>query len=280
MIKDVLVPITNTPGDGNALVAAIALATRENAHLSVLEAFNLPMPAPGPWGLLPDVAMSDIYTTLRAKAEEGGEVWRRRLENESISSEVRVTEALFIEPPRTAAMHAGYSDVTVMTTAGGVASDEAVILRFFSTLLLESGRPVLVVPPSFNPQRHARHVVVAWRPTREATRALHDAMPFLHAAESVDVVEVGPRGGESGDGPQPGADIATHLARHDLKVRVVVRERSAESVATALMTHAEESGAGLLVAGGYGHSRFREWVLGGVTRELLQSTPVPVLFSH
>lgn len=280
MVKDVIVPITNTAGDANALATAIALATRENAHLSVLEVFNLPMPAPSPWGLLPDLAMSDLYTTLRAKAESDAAVWRERLAKESISSEVRVAESLFVEPPRTAALHARYSDMTVMTGARVVASDGPVIQSFFATLLLESGRPVLVVPARFKSQRPAKHVVVAWRPTREATRALHDAMPLLHAAESVDVLEVGPEDGEGGDGPQPGADIATHLARHGLKVRVVLSERSGESVAMALMKHVEQSGAELLVAGGYGHSRFREWVLGGVTRELLKHTAVPILFSH
>lgn len=121
---------------------------------------------------------------------------------------------------------------------------------------------------------------MAWRPTREATRALHDAMPLLRVAESIDVLEVDPDVGKRGGGALPGADIATHLARHGLMVRVVLHTRSGESTAMAMIKHAERSGAELLVAGGYGHSRLREWALGGVTRELLQSTPVPVLFSH
>lgn len=280
MIKDLVVPITNTAGDVNALAMALALAARENAHLTVLEMLNLPMPAPSPWGLLPDLAMSDIYNTLREKAESNAALWRERLSRESISSEVRVIESLFGEPPRTAALHGRYSDLAVMTAATDDARDEPVIQGFFTALLLEAGRPVLVVPPRFRVQRPAKHVVVAWRPTREATRALHDAMPLLHAAESVDVLEVDPVGGENGDGPPPGADIAMHLARHGLKVRVVVHERRGESIAMALLRHAEQCEAELLVAGGYGHSRFREWVLGGVTRELLKSTSVPILFSH
>lgn len=280
MLKDLVIPITNTAGDSNALAAAIALAERENAHLSVLEIVNLPVPAPSPWGLLPDLAMSDIYNTLRAKAESNAAAWRERLSRESISSEVRVTESLFVEPPRTAALHGRYSDMTVMTAATDDVRDVQVIHGFFTALLLEAGRPVLVVPPQFKSQRPAKHVVVAWRPTREASRALHDAMPLLHAAESIDVLEVDPVGGERDDGQQPGADIATHLARHGLKVRVVVHGRSGESVATALTRHAEQSGAELVVAGGYGHSRFRQWMLGGVTRELLESASVPILFSH
>ena len=280
MVKDLVVPITNTAGDGNALAAGIALAERLDAHLSVLEIVNLPVPATSPWGLMPDLATSEIYNTLRAKAEREAAAWRELLAGESISSEVRVTDSLFVEPPRSAALHARYADLAVMTAATEDAGDTPIIHGFFTALLLESGRPVLVVPPGFKARGAAAHVVVAWRPTREAARALHDAMPLLHAAETIDVLEVDPVGGERGDGPLPGADIATHLARHGLKVRVVVRAREGESVATALLGHVQQSGAGLLVAGGYGHSRFREWALGGVTRELLKSAAVPVLFSH
>ena len=281
MIKDLVIPITNTAGDANALAAAIVLAARENAHLAVLEIANLPLPAPGSWGLIPE-AMGDIYTKLRAQAESNATVLRERLSRESISSEVRVTEAFLAEPPEIAALHARYSDLTVMTGATEGVHDAPIIQAFFSALLLEAGRPLLVVPPSFISQRPAKHVVVAWQSTREASRALHDAMPLLHSAESVDVLEIVPVSGEAGDGPQPGADIATHLARHGLKVRVVVHQRRDESVALALMRHAQDSGAELLVAGGYGHSRFREWVLGGVTRELLMvgGSSLPILFSH
>lgn len=279
VIKDLIVPITNTAGDGNALATAVALASRESAHLTVLEIVDLPVPADSPWGLLPDLAMSDIHDTLRARANSQAALYRGRLARESVSFEVRVVESLLVDPPSIAAMHGRYSDLTVVTAATEDGLDAPVIDRFFSTLLLESGRPVLVVPPKLRAPQSPRHVVVAWQPTREATRALHDAMPLLHAAESIDVLEVDPVGGEHGDGPT-GSDIATHLARHGLKVRVVVHQRRSESVAVALSNHVEQAGAGLLVAGGYGHSRIREWVLGGVTRELLRSASVPVLFSH
>lgn len=280
MIRDLVVPITNTEGDANALGTAIALAGRESAHLTVLQIFNLPMPTPSPWGLLPDMAMSEIYTTLRDKAERDAIAWRDRLATEAISSEVCVTESLFVEPPRTAALHARHSDVIVVTAGGNDKDEQSVVHGFFAALLLETGRPVLVVPPRFRSLDPARHVVVAWRASREAARALHDAMPMLRSAGSVDVVMVEPQGSASRKGPQPGAEIATHLARHGLKVSVVVHERETESIAMALTEHARKSGAELIVAGGYGHSRFREWALGGVTRKLLQTSPVPILFSH
>ena len=280
MLKDLLVPLTDTAGDANAVAAAAALAGRHDAHLTVLEIVNLPVPAHSPWGLLPDLAMHEVYATLRAKAEREAVGWRERLAREAIASEVRVSESLFVEPPRTAALHGRYSDLTVMTASTDAARDAPLIHAFFTALLLESGRPLLVVPPGATARGPAGHVVVAWRPTRDATRALHDALPLLREARTVDVLEIGPLAGDKGDGAQPGADIGTHLARHGLEVRVVVHALAGETVATALIDHARRSGAELLVAGGYGHSRFREWVLGGATRELLHLAPMPVLFSH
>lgn len=280
MIRDLILPVTRTAGDHNALAHAIALAERAPAHLAVLSVINLPLPSPGPWGLMPDLGMSELYVALRAQGETDAAAWRERLSRESIPSEVRVSESLFVEPPATAALHARYSDMSVMTSATDDADDARIIQDFFTALLLESGRPVLVVPPQFKSDRPAKHAVVAWRPTRESARALHDAMPLLHAAKSIDVLEIDPESGDQGEGPQPGADIATHLARHGLKVRVVVHQRSDVTTASALIRHVQQSGAELLVAGGYGHSRLRQWALGGVTRELLGHTPVPVLFSH
>jgi len=280
MIKDLVVPITNTAGDANAVAAATALAIHANAHLAVLEFVNLPILPVGPWGSA-EIGIGEIYGQIRDDAEHDAIAWRERLSREaiSLSSEVRLVESIATESSNLAALHARYSDLSVMTMATDFVRDTPIVRDFFASLLLESGRPVLLVPPGFA-WRPARHVVVAWQPKREAARALHDAMPFLHDAESVDVLEIG-EAGEDGKGLQPGADIATHLARHGLKASVVVQPQQGESVALQLVRHAQDTGAELIVAGGFGHSRFREWVLGGVTRDLLSGMcRVPILFSH
>lgn len=281
MFRDLVLPLTGTAGDANALAAGVQLASWLGAHLAVIEAVNLPLPSPSPWGLTPDPVLAQVHEELRAKGRASAEQLRLRLAHANVRHEVRVVEAWFAEPPHAVALHARHADLSLLTAAPWGAEDDAAVVRdFFSALLFESGRPVLVVPPQHPFEFPDRHAVVAWQPTREATRALHDALPLLQAARSVDLLVVDPVVTESGHGEQPGADIAGHLARHGLTVNVVQRQRQHETVATTLLRHAADSGAQLLVAGGYGHSRLREWMLGGTTRELLQALHLPILFSH
>lgn len=276
-----MVPMTGAAGAENALASAIALAEAEDAHLCVVEPVNLPTPTANPWGLPSEIAMAGTYETLREDGEAHAEELRARLRKESISWEVRVVESFFVEPPRSLAMQARHADLSVIAAAiQGDEAEAAQVGAYFNGLLFESGRPVLVLPPQHPMALPISHAVIAWQPTREATRALHDALALLRTARTVDVVMVDPLADESRHGQQPGADIAGHLARHGLQVNVVTLARHKETVATVLMRHASDSGAQLLVAGGYGHTRLREWALGGTTRELLQASCTPILFSH
>lgn len=280
MIQDLMLPIVDTSGSPNAVSAAIALASAYGAHLTVVQPVSLPLPVPGPWGITPDFMQSETYAELRADATEKAAKLRTRLEKEDISWEVRIDEAVLVEPPRAMARQARYADLTFVSVPRQDAGDGARARAFFSSLLFESGRPVLAVPPHHPIELPFRHVVVAWKPSRESTRALHDALALITGAASIDVVSVDPEISDDEHGEDPGVDIATHLARHDLQVNVVNLPRSGHTVATTLLRHAAATEAQLLVAGGYGHSRLREWILGGTTRELLQAIHLPILFSH
>jgi nucleotide-binding universal stress UspA family protein len=148
-------------------------------------------------------------------------------------------------------------------------------------VLMQAGHPVLVVPPETE-GLEAKHVVVAWKDTREARRAVRDALPFLARAETVLVVDVveNDGGGGDGDAEKQIADVAAYLARHEVDARGEVRFKRERSVADELILVAEQRGADLIVSGGYGHSRMREWVFGGVTRDLLRHSPKCCLLSH
>ena len=280
MIRDLMLPITGTSGDANAMSAAIALASAYDAHLAVVQPVSLPMPVSGPWGIAPDFMQSEMYESLRADANAKAAKLRALLEKTDISWEVRIDEALFVEPPRSLARQSHYADLIVMAAAEQRGDDGALFRAFFNSMLFVWGAPVLVIPARFPIVLPFRHAVVAWKPTRESTRALHDSLSLLAGSASIDIVTVDPEIGDEKHGADPGVDIATHLARHDLRVNVIKLPRSNQTVATALLRHAAESEAQVLVAGGYGHSRLREWVLGGTTRELLQAMHLPILFSH
>jgi nucleotide-binding universal stress UspA family protein len=143
--------------------------------------------------------------------------------------------------------------------------------------LFGSGRPVVIIPDIYRGGATFERIMVCWDGSRSAARAIGDAMPFLERSAAVEVVIVGDRPKSS---EIPGADIAQHLARHGTNAEV--REIVAPGVdaANVLLSHAADSSVDLIVMGGYGHSRFREFVLGGVTRSILSRMTVPALMSH
>jgi nucleotide-binding universal stress UspA family protein len=147
-------------------------------------------------------------------------------------------------------------------------------------LLFSAGRPLLIVPYAGKFESAGERVLIGWNGSREATRAIHDALPLISAAQEVTVLVVNPKAGATSGGEVPGAEIAAHLARHDIKASAAQTVTDNISEADALLDYASDISADLLVVGGYGHSRLREYMLGGVTRSLLNHMTIPVLMSR
>lgn len=147
-------------------------------------------------------------------------------------------------------------------------------------LIIESGRPVLVVPNSGRHERVGEKVLVAWNARREAARAVFDALPILQRAKEVRVVWVNPQSESGLAADLPAADICAALARHGVKCQATEQERPRTGVGETLLAYAGDFGADLLVMGCYGHSRLREFVLGGASRHVLGHMTIPVLMSH
>ena len=145
-------------------------------------------------------------------------------------------------------------------------------------VLFESGRPVIFVPFIQKGGLKLDRVMVCWDGSRTATRAIADSLPFLRKAKQVEVVMVA--NGRSKSDEIAGADLGQHLARHGLKVEVKRITSPDIDVASTILSYAADSSADMIVMGGYGHSRLREFILGGVTRGLLESMTVPALMSH
>jgi nucleotide-binding universal stress UspA family protein len=145
-------------------------------------------------------------------------------------------------------------------------------------VLFDSGRPVIFVPYIQKSGLKLDRVMLCWDGGRAATRAINDAMPFLEKAKQVELVIVSSKAGKANE--LTGADMGQHLARHGLKVEVKRITSPDIDVTSTILSYAADSSADMIVMGGYGHSRLREFILGGVTRGLLETMTVPTLMSH
>lgn len=162
-------------------------------------------------------------------------------------------------------LYARYADLTVMGQGDAV-----------TDMVMSVGRPILVVPHHGSFLGVGRHPLVAWNASREATRAVFDALPILRRAGLVTLMTLD----AEDDDRVPGADISLALARHGVRVEVVHSTVGGIDPGNALLSRAADCGADLLVMGAYGHSPLREKVLGGATRHILDHMTVPVLLSH
>jgi nucleotide-binding universal stress UspA family protein len=190
-----------------------------------------------------------------------------------------MVSCLDVDAASIVALHGRHADLVVLGQADpDTASARARYL--VEEVTLSAGRPALVVPYIGTAGTLGRRVMVAWDAGREATRALNDALPILKLADSVTVLSVNPQPGRDGHGEDPGADIGLHLARHGVPVEVQRTHAKGMDVGEILLSRLADLGSDLLVMGAYGHSRLREFVLGGATRTLLAEMTVPVLMSH
>lgn len=176
-------------------------------------------------------------------------------------------------------LQARYCDLIVI---GQIDPDEpspVVMPDFPQYVVLNSGRPVLITPHTGQFDMIGSRVLIAWDESMAATRTITNALPLLKRAQIVEVVIFNPETQSQTHAATPGSDVAVYLARHGVKVDVLLRNTE-KDIGGALLSLAGELNADLLVMGGYGHSRFREILLGGVTRTVLESMTIPVLMSH
>jgi nucleotide-binding universal stress UspA family protein len=152
--------------------------------------------------------------------------------------------------------------------------------RIVEGALFSSGKPLLIVPAGAKPTLAPNTIVVGWDSRIEASRAVREALGMMKSAGQVRLAVIDPEQGESAHGEEPGADAAAYLARHGVNVSVDRLPSGGEPVAAVLTRHAVDCGADLLVMGGYGHSRLRERIFGGVTRSMLEAPKLPVLMAR
>jgi nucleotide-binding universal stress UspA family protein len=282
-LHDLLVVLDGTPRDDAKLALASALAQRHDAHLTglcVLEHL-LPPDLSSALGGYPDLwALPEFSRQIEEHANAAAALieakFRDCLPRDAIQGDwVLETDSLLPAVLR----RAHCADLLVMGQVDPDNPVPAVARTLIEDVLVTAGRPLLLVPYVGTYRSVGAKVLVGWAGTRESARAVHDCLPLLGPGADVTVLTVETQR-PNGDAV-PGADIAQHLARHGLNVsaaRTVVTDGLAP--ADALLDYASDIGADLLVVGGYGHSRTREMIMGGVTRDLLRHMTVPVLMSH
>jgi nucleotide-binding universal stress UspA family protein len=275
--KDLLVQVDDTRSCAKRIELAVALAVTHEAHLTGV--YIISEPSPASFVGIP----AELLTDLQQKARDRADLALRRFadvaKRNQIAFETRVDRVLYTEVADALATNARYADLVILGQYDP--DDPASGPRYLpEEVILGSGRPALLVPYIGPAATFGERVMVAWDASREAARAVNDALPLLERAKAVGVVTVNPREQPFGHGEEPGADIGLHLARHGIKVEVQRVEARELDTANAILSHLANEGADLLVMGAYGHSRLREVVLGGVTRTILADMTVPVLMSH
>jgi nucleotide-binding universal stress UspA family protein len=262
------------------LEAACALAQARNAHLvavACMRQIDVGVYAmPGAEMALDLASIDQSRDRARAMAREAAE----RIERFGLTPDTRWASSIAAGLEETAARAARHSDLAVLSPVGGEGPAAEVADAVLEGVLFSSGRPALVVPHDWKGARIGSKIMIAWDGSRVASRALHDALPFIEKAGAATIAIVDPEPGIGGVGEEPGADIAAVIARHGVKVEVESLASAGASTAERLMTTASDMSADLMVMGGYGHSRWREAIFSGVSREVLEAPSVPVLISH
>jgi len=273
--KNILVHIDDGKACADRIQAAIALAQAHEAHLIGLYIATDPMLPGNVRAEMPAQFLTVLEDQLAERTEAAKARFIEVVERAGLSADCRTAHCPGTGIAEVIGLHARYTDLVVLGQPDENREPENHIAE---DVVLSSGRPALVVPYIGAGKTIGERVMIAWDAGREAARAVHDALPVLERAKSVVVLVINPRRGNHG--AEPGADIALHLARHGIKVQAQNTEVKDLSVADALLSRLADQGIDLLVMGAYGHSRLRELVFGGVTRQLFQQMTVPVLMSH
>ncbi|WP_102960325.1 universal stress protein [Mangrovicella endophytica] len=274
-IADIAVHVDGSARDEDKIRYAEALAVAAGAHLSIFfgnEIISSPLTSPGS-----EWVIAEVWKQAAVVGNEIEERLKQRLALVEPTTDLRRNDAILSELILAAARSARVCDLFVCGRPYGTERHWPEIVE---AVLFDESAPVLIVPPSFQDHTPPATVVVGWRDTAECAHAITAALPFLKAAEHVHLASIADSStSDEEQHREPMADMARHLARHGVEVEIRHLphwDRPGEG----LINEAKLLGADLIVAGAYGHTRFREWILGGATRELLTDSPVPLLLCH
>lgn len=283
-LTDILVQVDASPASQNCIDVASILARRFGARVAGILVTSRPMflgyPIAGFGVGLDEGILMDAESEQRAYVTELAIAVERRFRQQLEDASLELDWKWIVgSAAQEISSHARYADLIVIgqpDTDDPLSADQISVV---SEILLTSGRPAIVVPHAGCFETIGERVLIAWNGSREAARAVNDALPILVAAKSVTVLSISPDL-VTDDETAPSANLVRHLARHGIKAEATATTGTDASVGDLLLTRAVDWSADLIVMGAYGHSRFVELLLGGATRSLLRRATVPIFMSH
>lgn len=276
--KSLLTVITDASVAATPLEHAISLAAAQDAHVEAL-CLGVDRTQTGYYYAGANaLILQETLTRAHAEAAELLALAKSTLETSGVRWSADDGVAPFADLARHVALHARFADLVILPKPYG--EDRGAELEpVVEAALFDADAPVLVVPDGSAPNPMPKQIVVAWNQSKEALAAIRAAMPFLKQAELARIVIVDPpaHGPERSD---PGGLLSQLLARHNISCEIDVMSKTLPRVSDVLNRHVSDKEADMIVMGAYGHSRFREAILGGATRNMLEQADVPVLMAH
>lgn len=276
-LKTILVYLNGASRAPTVLEMALGLAARHDSHVVGLHVVpQVSVPAVVPVEVTGEIIEAE-RKALEAEGASIAEIFKKQTAGMEARTEWRLVRASHFRLSNIVDTHGRAADLIIAPQSdpdGGIYQPADIT----EDIMMEAGRPVLVVPKSGTYPTAGSRVLIAWNESREAARAAFDALPMLVKAEKVTIFTVTENRGRQPE--LPGAEIGTALARHGVRCEAASAPTDGRTVSEQLRTALKEHRSDLLVMGGYGHSRFSELIFGGATRFMMQSMPVPVLFSH
>jgi nucleotide-binding universal stress UspA family protein len=272
-IKDILVHVDTQPGAEDRIAFAASLAKKNKAHLTGLHVkAEIIVPVTENDVLVPESLIEEQERVIDQQAQAAKIQFDSAIGANEVDGEWCVERGFAADLLR---HHAHAVDLVIV---GQAHPDSAESNDVPEGVLQDTGRPTLIVPYTGIGRAFARNVMVAWDDSAPAARAVHDSLSLIAKAKRVAVVAVRDKDGEVVE--DPCAEICQHLQRHGVKAESVILRKNGAKVSDMLLGHASDIGCDLLVMGSYGHARWREFIFGGVTEDMLEKTTIPIFTSH
>lgn len=263
------------PGDRHnekRVESAIALSSQTGAHLTAV--YTVPPLTIPTYAAVP--LPPEIFDQYYAEAEANGTAVQKSLTDKADAAGIQAEWHVVRGYPREAlTAHARYCDIVMVGQPDPDQDAYSGTEGLLGDLAIGAGRPILALPHAGPASAFGKHILLSWNDSREATRAAHDALPLLQAADLVTVLVV-----NTEDDLASAEEISAHLARHGVKVEAKTETVSGLDIGDAVLNAVSDLSCDMIVMGAYGHSRLREYAFGGVTRHIIDHMTVPTLLSH